>query len=1030
MVKRGIVRAVASTLLLLTQVIVPSNALAADDGTWAFPVGSAESGAGWYVTIGLGDSWTSSSGISYRGHLAEDWFKASGSSLGEPVYAAAAGRVVVLRQNCGNYVDVVVIEHDVEGELVYSLYGHLEADGYVVEGQEVQKRQQIGVIGDPVVFFPHIHFSILNRTAFLEGPHSNCTQPNGRYVASGYSGISNDYDASLDYYDPSNDVIVSNRFYHPTRFIETYASSPPPGDNVALNTINWSASSIFSSDFGGAESYDGIVSQDSKWTSDGSSAESWLALDLGADYDVTGFLVRHAGAGGEQSYYNTEAYRLESGSSLSGPWVTLAAVNNGAQENATTTVLASAQTTRYVRLYIIDAGIDNYARIPELEVYGTAASPPPNGAPTAMATATPSSGVAPLAVSFDGTGSSDPDGDVLSFSWSFGDGNAATGSTVSHNYATAGTYTATLTVDDGNGGSDVASVSISVDADSPPEPEPVLAVDISFWSGNLTDGDVACWESNGIEHVVAGTQVAEITIQQLETAVNGGLTVDAYVVLYWDADITQQVQTALAMIQGYPVGRLWLDVEVNPGGLTSGQLEALIQEGVDACGVFPCGIYTGKWWWDSYMNGSTAFSSVPLWYAYYDQIPSLDTWPSQNFGGWPSPSAKQYSIGYACGVTVDFNVMHVNSSSGTGTDPGEVGTVTVNQASKSTWTTVNLMNSYANPVVVMQPASFNGSHPTTIRIRNVTESSFEFQMDEWDYLDGAHTTETLGYLVMEAGAYQLQDGTLVEAGTFDVNHNFGAVLFSQSFYETPVILSQVLTFNGASAAVTRQRNASPSGFEVKVQEEEANDGAHAVETVGYIAIEPSVGTTADLAYEAQRTPDAVNHSWYTIGFLQSYSDPVFLATLQSYDGRDTAGLRYTQLGTDSVDVFVEEETSRDSDLAHTTEVVGYIAFDHPGALSVVGPPFAPTGLSPEDGATITTSSVTLSCNAIADASQYDFEISYWNGSTWQYYYTYSPTTNSQTFWPSVPGTAYQWRVRAQNAYGWGDWSAWVNFDFN
>ena len=417
----------------------------------------------------------------------------------------------------------------------------------------------------------------------------------------------------------------------------------PPGDNVALGTVSRSASSSFSGDFGGDKAYDGLISAGSKWTSNGASPESWLALDLGAEFDVTGFIVRHAGAGGEQSFYNTEAYRLESGSSLSGPWVTLATVNNGAQENATPTVLANSHTTRHVRLYIADAGIDNYARIPEFEVYGTAASPPPppppagnlianggfanglngwtvwnqrgnvnatvsdgqlglnssdhnggvyqqfntggagttinvtgfwesnptqsnyqwaevliidasrlpvngqdvseadgdvvllykndtwatpggwsgsldqtapvmnlgsfvasgsvatiilksgngggtttgtryddmvvepdgagpppNGLPTAMASASPTTGAPPLAVSFDGTGSSDPDGDVLSYSWSFGDSNVASGSTVSHTYATAGTYTATLTVDDGNSGSDIDTVTVTVSVSPPP----------------------------------------------------------------------------------------------------------------------------------------------------------------------------------------------------------------------------------------------------------------------------------------------------------------------------------------------------------------------------------------------------------------------------------------------------------------------------------------------------------------------------------------------------------------------------------
>ena len=151
----------------------------------------------------------------------------------------------------------------------------------------------------------------------------------------------------------------------------------PPGDNVALGSTGWSASSIYNGASSGDKAYDGIITAGSKWTSSGASAESWLALDLGGSFDVTGFIVRHAGAAGEATYFNTTAYRLEAGSALSGPWAPLASVVNTANENSTTSVLASAETTRYVRLYVTDAGIDNYARIPELEVYGAPVAPPP-----------------------------------------------------------------------------------------------------------------------------------------------------------------------------------------------------------------------------------------------------------------------------------------------------------------------------------------------------------------------------------------------------------------------------------------------------------------------------------------------------------------------------------------------------------------------------------------------------------------------------------------------------------------------------
>jgi glucose/arabinose dehydrogenase/PKD repeat protein len=83
--------------------------------------------------------------------------------------------------------------------------------------------------------------------------------------------------------------------------------------------------------------------------------------------------------------------------------------------------------------------------------------------PTAVINAAPVSGPAPLAVSFDSLGSTDPDGDPLTFSWNFGDGSpAASGATTAHTYTVAGLYTATLTANDGRGGTGTATRVISV----------------------------------------------------------------------------------------------------------------------------------------------------------------------------------------------------------------------------------------------------------------------------------------------------------------------------------------------------------------------------------------------------------------------------------------------------------------------------------------------------------------------------------------------------------------------------------------
>jgi proprotein convertase subtilisin/kexin type 2 len=76
---------------------------------------------------------------------------------------------------------------------------------------------------------------------------------------------------------------------------------------------------------------------------------------------------------------------------------------------------------------------------------------------------------APFRVDFDGSGSSDADGSITSYSWSFGDGATASGATASHEYQAAGTYSAVLTVtdDSGNTASHKAVVTVIAPGEDP-----------------------------------------------------------------------------------------------------------------------------------------------------------------------------------------------------------------------------------------------------------------------------------------------------------------------------------------------------------------------------------------------------------------------------------------------------------------------------------------------------------------------------------------------------------------------------------
>ncbi len=97
----------------------------------------------------------------------------------------------------------------------------------------------------------------------------------------------------------------------------------------------------------------------------------------------------------------------------------------------------------------------------------TITAPPPGNQPPIANAGGPYSGTAGQTVAFDGTGSTDPDGDSLTYGWDFGDLTSGTGATPAHAYSAAGTFHVTLTVSDGRGGTATAPVD-AVIAPAPP----------------------------------------------------------------------------------------------------------------------------------------------------------------------------------------------------------------------------------------------------------------------------------------------------------------------------------------------------------------------------------------------------------------------------------------------------------------------------------------------------------------------------------------------------------------------------------
>lgn len=115
----------------------------------------------------------------------------------------------------------------------------------------------------------------------------------------------------------------------------------------------------------------------------------------------------------------------------------------------------------------------------------------------------PYSGTTSSPVAFDGSGSSDPDGTIDSYSWDFGDGTSGTGVNPSHSYGTEGTYNVTLTVSDNDGVMDADSTTVTIgsgnlppvaDAGGPYSGTVGLAIQLDGSGSSDPDGSIVAYQ--------------------------------------------------------------------------------------------------------------------------------------------------------------------------------------------------------------------------------------------------------------------------------------------------------------------------------------------------------------------------------------------------------------------------------------------------------------------------------------------------------------------------------------------------------
>lgn len=156
--------------------------------------------------------------------------------------------------------------------------------------------------------------------------------------------------------------------------------------------------------------------------------------------------------------------------------------------------------------------------------YVTIAAAPPT-APVAAFSASPTTGQAPLTVSFTDLSTGSP----TVWSWSFGDGSISAAQNPSHTYASAGSYAVTLTVGNANGQTTETKagyITVSGPAPvaqfsaSPTTGEAPLLVNFAdlstgsptSWSWDFGDGQTSPAQSPGHYYTTPGTYTVSLTV--------------------------------------------------------------------------------------------------------------------------------------------------------------------------------------------------------------------------------------------------------------------------------------------------------------------------------------------------------------------------------------------------------------------------------------------------------------------------------------------------------------------------------------
>lgn len=241
----------------------------------------------------------------------------------------------------------------------------------------------------------------------------------------------------------------------------------------------------------------------------------------------------------------------------------------------------------------------------------------------------------------------------------------------------------------------------------------------------------------------------------------------------------------------------------------------------------------------------------------------------------------------------------------------------------------------STPTVLSQVQTNSDSDWVITRQKDASSQGFKVSLQEEEAAAAAHGAETIGWLAIApatgADATTAGNDMIASGQTGDsVTSSPFTQALPRGFTETPVLLTQLSSFDGQDPSTARVRQTSSTEFSVFVEEEASADPerGHTSETVDWLALTGDGVLTGEASINqviAEVGTTTVGSSQATINLSHSFINPVAFALPPSSNEADPVAVRITSVQQGSFQLKLQEPSNEDG--LHGAEAISWIVME-------------------------------------------------------------------------------------------------------